>query len=146
MPKEIWKPIIGFEGLYEVSNLGRVKSLERKVLYPNSKWGKNNNGVLRKERILKPSGKRYLAVTLCNTTNKRYYPNIHTLVAKAFIPNPENKKTVNHIDGDKRNNCVENLEWATQSENIKHAIDSGLITFNVGKEHSSYKHGKYSKY
>jgi hypothetical protein len=143
---EIWKPVIGFEQLYEVSNLGRVKSLEKKVFYPNSKWGKHSNGVLRKERILKPNCKRYCSVTLCDTTNKRYYPNIHTLVAKAFIPNPENKLTVNHKNGIKSDNRVENLEWATHSENINHAIHNGLITFKSGKEHALYKHGKYSKY
>ena len=110
---EVWKDIDfikGFEGLYQVSNLGRVKSLGRVIIYPNSKWGKLNGGVFRPERILKAKTKRYAGVTISNSKNK-IYPNIHRLVALAFIPNPHNKPCVNHTDGDKQNNCVSNLEW-----------------------------------
>jgi hypothetical protein len=143
---EIWKSVVGFEGLYEVSNMGRVKSLERKILYPNSRWGKHSDGVVRKERILKPNCKRYCGVTLCDTKNKRYYPNVHRLVAEAFIPNPNNKATVNHKNGIKTDNKVENLEWATHSEQATHAYTTGLTKIVVGKANHSYKHGKYSKY
>ena len=103
---EIWKDVVGYEGLYQVSNLGRVKSF--KYL---------------KEKILKPSHKDngYLFITLCkNGVMKRYY--IHRLVASAFIPNPQNKPTVNHIDCDRTNNCVENLEWNTYAENNDYAL------------------------
>ena len=142
---EIWKPVIGFEGLYEVSNMGRVKSLERKVFYPNSKWGKNTNGVIRKERMLKLNCKRYCGVTLCDTKNIRSYPSVHRLVAEAFIPNTNNKATVNHKNGIKTDNRVQNLEWATYSENTKHAIETGLVKFKTGKNSPSYKHGKFCK-
>lgn len=100
--EEIWKDIEGFEGLYQVSNLGRVKSF-----YTN--------------RILKcsthPQG--YLTVTLCKDSTK-YTKKIHRLVAQAFIPNPDNKPEVNHIDENKTNNNLSNLEWSTRKENVNH--------------------------
>lgn len=145
--KEIWKDIDfinGFEGLYQVSNLGRVKSLGRYVNYPNSCYDKTNKGVYRPEKILKHKTKRYAALTLSNGNNK-IYPNVHRLVALAFIPNPNNKPCVNHIDGDKLNNCVENLEWVDWDENVIHAYKIGLAKPIYGKENHSYKHGKYSK-
>lgn len=109
--QEIWKDINGYEGIYQVSNKGRVRSLDRKV------WNYTKKG-----RILKPhdNGHSYLNVGLHgeNSVNKHAY--IHRLVAEAFIPNPDNKPEVNHIDFNKRNNCVENLEWVTEEENKKH--------------------------
>lgn len=108
MMKEQWKPVVGYEGNYEVSNLGRVKSLPR-------------NGTIKKERIIKNNVKKsgYVDIML-SKNNKRIYTHLHRVVAKAFIPNPENKPQVNHKDGNKQNNTVENLEWATASENLKH--------------------------
>lgn len=145
--KEVWKDIDfieGYEGLYQVSNLSRVKSLGRTVLYPNSCYNKTNKGVFRPERILKHKTKRYAGVTLSNGKNK-IYPNIHRLVALAFIPNPNNKPCVNHIDGDKQNNCVSNLEWLDWADNTMHAHKTGLIIPIYGKSNRSYKHGKYTK-
>lgn len=108
MNKEIWKDIEGYEGLYQVSNLGRVKSFPR-------------NGTIKEERILKPNKVGgYLQVALQNHKNRKY-KKVHRLVAETFIPNLENKREVNHIDGDKTNNCVENLEWVTTSENQLHS-------------------------
>lgn len=111
--KEIWKTIQGYENRYEVSNLGRVKSLERIDRY--------NRKI--EEKILAPRKHTggYLRVQL---SKKDFY--IHRLVAEAFIPNPENKSQVNHIDGNKRNNRVDNLEWNTPLENNLHAIRTGL--------------------
>lgn len=111
--KEIWKAIKDYEGKYEVSNLGRVKSLER--------TSRLNRKI--KERILAPREHTggYLRVQL---SRKDFY--IHRLVAETFIPNPENKSQVNHIDGNKRNNRVDNLEWNTPLENNLHAIRTGL--------------------
>jgi hypothetical protein len=108
---EIWKPIDGFFGMYEVSNKGRVKALERTVM--------NNGGLQRKhERILRInySGNRRGMVVLCK--NGKTYPRlVHRLVATAFIPNPDNKPVVDHIDTNVYNNHVENLRWATVQEN-----------------------------
>lgn len=104
MIEEIWKDIKGYEGLYQVSNLGRVKSFK---------------GV--SERILKPQfdNKGYTHVHLCKNS-RRTQVTVHRLVAEAFIQNKENKPQVNHIDEDKTNNMVSNLEWMTANENNNH--------------------------
>lgn len=100
----MWKPVVGFEGLYDVSDDGEVYSYTT-------------------DRILKHAIKRtgYHQVTLVRD-GKMFYSSVHRLVAEAFIPNPEKKRTVNHIDGNKDNNSVSNLEWNTHKENILHCI------------------------
>ena len=110
--EEIWKPIKNFEELYEVSNLGRVKSL--------AKRGKP-------ERIMKQaiSHKGYPTLSLCKNA-KSTRRAVHRLVAQAFIDNPDNLPQVNHIDGNKQNNNVENLEWCDNSYNQIHANKMGL--------------------
>lgn len=116
--QEIWKDVEGFEGLYQVSNLGNVKSLERSVR--NHKSGATRTI---KEHILMAGRDKdgYLQVNLCKSGRMRA-GKIHRLVAKAFIPNPENKPQVNHKDGNKNNNVVNNLEWNTKSENLIHSL------------------------
>ena len=108
---EIWKDIPNYEGLYQVSNLGRVKSLDRKVL---RKDGRINNI---KGKMLKFYNTRgYSYVDICK--NSKYKKcKIHRLVAKAFIANPNNYPSVNHIDENKKNNSVSNLEWCTVAYN-----------------------------
>ena len=119
---EIWKDIEGYEGLYQVSNMGSVKTLRRIVAHSTG-----HNKILN-EKVLKggiyPNGYKFVCLRKENT-NKNIM--IHRLVAQAFIPNPNNKPQVNHKDGNKLNNCVSNLEWCTPSENLKHAIDIGLV-------------------
>lgn len=109
---EIWRNIIGYEGTYLISNFGNIKSLPRKntkgkVLNPS----KNNRG--------------YLRVTL-SVEGKTRYDSVHRLVAETFIPNPKKLPEVNHLDGNKLNNNVENLEWVTKGQNQIHAYKTGL--------------------
>jgi len=119
--KEIFKPVVGFEGKYEVSNLGRVKSLKRSVTDSMGRIKSFDESF--KLPTLASTG--YLIVSL-RDKSKRKSDSIHRLVALAFIPNPENKPEVNHINGDKKDNRVDNLEWVTRSENFLHAYRTGL--------------------
>lgn len=120
---EEWRDIEGFEGLYQISNLGRVKSLERHICYYDTRWGRYVDKV-NKERILKSVGGTYQIIQL--RKDNKYFPKyIHRLVASAFIPNPENKPEVNHKDRNPRNNRLDNLEWVTSKENTLHLISSG---------------------
>lgn len=126
---EVWKDIIDFPN-YQISNYGRIKSKER---FTNVGI-KNIKKVKRKEKILKLShnAKGYAQTILYR--NKKPYPvKIHRLVAIHFIPNKENKPQVNHIDGNKQNNYVGNLEWVTDLENKHHAIENGLVDLELRK-------------
>jgi len=117
---EIWKDILGYEGHYQISNLGRVKSLP--------KIKKNRDGYCTtKEKFLKPNNysNKYAVFDLSlNLKVKRHLA--HRLLAIAFIPNAENKPFINHKNGNKLDNSLGNLEWVSASENAKHAFDMGL--------------------
>ena len=112
--KEIWRDIEGYKGKYQVSNMGRVKSLNYR-----------NTG---KEKIMKPhdNGKGYLRVELCKE-GKGKQCRINRLVAQAFLENPDNLPEVNHKDEDKANNCVENLEWCTSQYNMEYSFAKAII-------------------
>jgi hypothetical protein len=118
--EEIWKDIIGFEGCYQISSLGRVKSLGREVYH--ARYGKQTI----KSHIMKLNLTKdgYLRATLKKGTNGKFLA--HRLVAIAFIPNTESKLTVNHKNGIKTDNRLENLEWMTSSENITHSYKINL--------------------
>ena len=131
MEKEIWKDIEGFKGFYQVSNYGRVKSLERKC--------KHNYGGLRrvKEKCLSQGkGKYYYNVVLAKEAKNKTLLT-HRIVALHFVDNPYNKPEVNHKDGNKRNNYYLNLEWCTRSENEQHAYDNNLAVTHSENHHSA---------
>ena len=121
---EIWKDIKNYEGLYKISNTGKIRSVER---YVRSNTGERLvKGRIRKSKIDNGYEKIILSKNSKPTTVR-----VHRLVAQTFIPNPDNKPQVNHIDGNKLNNHVDNLEWVTGDENIKHAINIGLIEKDI---------------
>lgn len=135
---EIWKPIADAPD-YEVSSLGRIRSKCRKIKYNQVDYRTNITREITatlKERILKtsldPKIGYYTACVKLTSGRFRTFL-VHRLVATAFIPNPDNKPQVNHIDGNKQNNCADNLEWVTCSENIQHAFNMGLAS--VSEQH-----------
>lgn len=118
---EIWKDVVGYEGLYSISNKGRIIRLEK-----NRTKGSGNYH--KKEIILVPATtKNGYNYVLLYKNKIRKIKKIHQLVSRAFIPNSENKPCVNHINGVKTDNRVKNLEWCTHSENMQHALKTGLI-------------------
>ena len=119
MSGEIWKPAGGFEGLYAVSNLGRVKSLKRNT----------TSGGIMKTHI----NRGYEYVHLCKD-GKHYNAKVHRMVASAFVPNPMGKPEVNHIDEDKTNNCADNLEWVTAKENSRHGTKAERVAQKTRKK------------
>ena len=136
---EIWEWIEGYEGKYQVSNLGRVRSVDR--------WRANrSNGYIQKGQILKANlDHGYERVNLYKN-GKMKHCRVHRLVAQTFLENPFGKEQVNHIDGNKRNNRLDNLEWCTPKENNQHAIDNKLKSLeSSNKEIYCFQNGKTYK-
>lgn len=130
--QEILKPIPGFEGYYEASSNGYIKSVERKLIQKSRHGGTRE--VLYKSKILEPYKRKYkrsnikerLQIVLSKNGETKSY-DVHRLIAITFIENPNNYDTVNHKDGDTFNNHVENLEWVTKAENNRHAFKNNLV-------------------
>lgn len=121
LPDEKWQDIKDFEGLYQISNYGRVKSLER--------YRKSYNKLVYVPEIIRKNGndKNGYQILPLNKNSRKYIRKIHRLVAEAFIPNPENKPCVDHINCQVDDNRVENLRWATVIENNKYCYDAGRL-------------------
>lgn len=133
--EEQWKDIKDYEGLYQISSLGRVKSLAKYVRYK-----KAGNAALRKERVMKcgttPAG--YCVASL-SFNKKTKGITVHRLVATHFLSNPNKYPQINHIDGNKKNNTAPNLEWCDQAHNMRHAYNIGLLKPKRGAESSAAK-------
>lgn len=131
---EVWKPVIGFEDFYLVSNKSRVKSVDRFVEYTNGK------AVNHKGKLIKPNKKKnkYVNIMLCKE-GVEFTKRVHRLVAEAFIPNPHNYPVINHLDLNPSNNNVENLEWCTHKMNTHHAMKLGAIPILYGADTSQAK-------
>ena len=120
MTKEVWKDIEGYEGKYQVSDSGRVKSLN---------YRSTGEEMVLKQRKCKDG---YLQVRLCKEGKVKYYK-VHRLVAQAFIPNPENFPVINHMDENPSNNCANNLEWCTQKYNCNYGMRNEKIAKSQSK-------------
>lgn len=129
--EEIWKPIKDFENIYEVSNTGRVRRVSGNVA--NSTHSTRRIEIHDKKLSVNVLRHGYLQCHLFKS-NKDHLRNVHRLVAEAFIPNPLGLPEVNHIDGNKANNNVSNLEWCTHASNIAHAWNNSLATSNHRKQ------------
>lgn len=134
MKQEVWKNIKGFDGIYQISNQGRVKSVERVEIMKTGVKRK------RKETIRKATEteKGYLIVNLGGRNSGGNY-RVHRLVAEAFISNKKELPEVNHIDLNKKNNSVENLEWVSRVENVRHAIGHGKKGGGKGQKNFNVK-------
>lgn len=127
MTVEVWKDIEGYEGHYQVSDKGRIKSL----------IGWNGHEYVQREQMLnpykqKPNKCEYIrSVVKLKKNGESRDHKVHRLVAAAFIPNPNGLKVINHKDGNPLNNCAENLEWCTQKQNVKHAVANDLTVWRI---------------
>ena len=119
---EEWRDVVGWEGLYQVSNLGRVKSLSRSIVYKDGREYTYPSKIIKNQKV----STGYRSVMFYGVNGKKQYY-VHRLVAETFIPNPQNLVDVNHKDCCKTNNILINLEWCSRSDNIKHAYKNGLI-------------------
>lgn len=126
---EEWKPIVGFEGLYEVSNLGNVRSISR------LRKGKGNSFCWHKGKILKPqlSYNGYCRVGINDSNGKQHIFSVHKLVALAFVPNLHNEVEINHKDENKTNNIASNLEWCSPSYNINYGTRNTRVAAKMAK-------------
>lgn len=135
---ENWKEIKGYEGIYKVSDLGNIKSLSRKVKFNHHVTGVRYERITKEKILVKRNCKGYSIIGLSKKGVTKQF-RVCRLVAKHFIKNIEEKPCVNHINGDKKNDSVSNLEWCTYKENMKHAKENGLTNHLSGINHYGCK-------
>lgn len=145
LPNEEWKDIKDFEGLYQISNYGRVKRLG----YWRNYIGKNQftsfeSRYFIKEHVLKVKCDRYLRVELYKTSKESRLYNVHQLVGKMFIPNPDNKPIIDHKNNNTYDNTVCNLQWVTYKENVDYSWERGRERKTGANHKNSKKIGQYS--
>jgi len=136
--EEIWKDVPGFEGLYQASSFGQVKSIDRIEFRKNNSeiaTAHSIKAVVLKQKITNTG---YATIVL-SRSGKPKYISVHRVIALTFVSNPENKPQVNHIDGNKLNNCIGNLEWCTPKENINHSWRIGLSKSAHGEKNHRAK-------
>ena len=148
MMEEIWRDVIGYEGVYQVSNKGRVKSLDRvdmvkdiRVKLPGGKKGISRRGKMLSQ-ITNNNGYLYVYLRVSPRCEKVY---VHRLVAMHFVGNPGNKPDVNHIDSNPTNNTADNLEWVTHIENMHHAIAAGRFDKSFASTNEKFREDRESK-
>jgi hypothetical protein len=110
-----WRPVKGYEGIYEVSQAGEIRNVKKRNI------------------LTQKVGKIGYPIVQLSRNNKQTTKSVHRILAHAFLPNPFNLPTVNHIDGNKQNNSLSNLEWASYSKNNKHAYETGLKNGHTGR-------------
>lgn len=133
--EEIWLPINGYTGLYEVSSHGRVKRLRTKRRCGNSIR-------VYQEKVLSPytNNKGYLMIDLVDEHGVRHKNSVHRIVAEVFLEKTNKEYEVNHIDCNKKNNRVDNLEWCSKKQNVRHAYNSGLMKNSIAKAKQNIRH------
>lgn len=133
MEEETWRDIEGYEGFYQISNDGKVKSLGRVAECGPGRFRHSH------DRLLSTKTSSGYCMAYLYRNGDREAVLVHRLVAIAFIPNPDNKPFINHKNGIKDDNRVENLEWCTSSENVRHALNKGLKTPAMGERVNTSK-------
>ncbi len=128
LPNEIWKDVVGYDGLYMISNMGRLRSLPRLTMACSGGW------FYTKDILISQATSKGYKLAALQIDGNRQTKSVHIMVGESFVPNPENKPYINHKNGVKSCNIYNNLEWSTQAENVRHAFKNGLVGARNGEK------------